>query len=55
MNCLEEYYKAYDEERRLLSQHGKVEYITTQKYIHDCIRDICGKSILSDEIKVNLY
>ena len=38
MNYLEEYYSNYDEEGRLLSQHGQVEYLTTQKYIHECIR-----------------
>lgn len=27
------YYTNYDEEGRLLSKHGRVEYITTMKYI----------------------
>lgn len=35
MDYLLEYYKNYDEDYRLLSQHGQVEYITTQKYIHE--------------------
>ena len=30
---LKNYYEAYDENGRLLSKHGKVEYITTMKYI----------------------
>ncbi len=30
---LEEFYQNYDEEGRLLSKHGRVEYITTMKYI----------------------
>lgn len=34
MDYLESYYNQYDEEGRLLSRHGQVEYITTQKYIH---------------------
>ena len=34
MDFLEEYYNLRDEEGRLLSQHGQVEYLTTQKYIH---------------------
>lgn len=34
MHYLEEYYSDYDEEGRLLSQHGQVEYITTMTYIH---------------------
>lgn len=46
MNYLEDYYNAYNEEGRLLSRHGQVEYITTQKYIHDCIRDCGAKRIL---------
>lgn len=46
MTYLEDYYNNYDEEGRLLSKHGQVEYITTQKYIHDCIRDISAKKIL---------
>ena len=46
MNYLEDYYNNYDEEGRLLSKHGQVEYITTQKYIHDCIHDISAKRIL---------
>ena len=34
MNYLEDYYNQDREEGRLLSQHGRVEYLTTQKYIH---------------------
>lgn len=30
---LTNYYERYDEESRLLSKHGRVEYITTMKYI----------------------
>ncbi len=37
MNYLEEYYRSRDEENRLLSQHGRVEYLTTMKYIHECL------------------
>ena len=39
MNYLEEFYRNYDEEGRLLSQHGQVEYITTQKYIHEYLAE----------------
>ena len=41
MNYLEQYYSNYDEEGRLLSKHGQVEYITTMKYIHDYL-DTCA-------------
>jgi len=37
MNFLEEYYANYDEEGRLLSKHGQVEYRTTMKYIHEIV------------------
>ena len=36
MSLLEEYYSSRDEEKRLLSQHGQIEYLTTMKYIHEC-------------------
>lgn len=45
-DILTEYYESYDEEDRLLSKHGSVEYITTQEYIHDCAKAINAKSIL---------
>lgn len=34
MNALEQYYSSFDEENRLLSQHGQVEFLTTMRYIH---------------------
>ncbi len=34
MDFLKEYYSSYDEDGRLLSRHGQVEFITTWKYIH---------------------
>lgn len=37
MNHLETYYANYDEEGRLLSKHGQVEYRTTMKYIHEML------------------
>ena len=37
MNHLENYYTNYDEEGRLLSKHGQVEYRTTMKYIHEVL------------------
>ena len=36
MSLLEEYYNSRDEEKRLLSQHGQIEYLTTVKHIHEC-------------------
>ena len=46
MSLLEEYYSSRDEEKRLLSQHGQVEYLTTMKYIHECISHLSCPSIL---------
>jgi len=44
MNHLENYYANYDEEGRLLSKHGQVEYRTTMKYIHDILKETDMKS-----------
>ena len=46
MNLLEEYYNSRDEEKRLLSQHGQVEYLTTMKYIHECLSKFAFPRIL---------
>ena len=35
---LKNYYEAYDEDGRLLSKHGNVEYITTMKYIEKYLK-----------------
>ena len=46
MNYLEEYYNKYDEEGRLLSRHGQVEYLTTMRYIEECLEGTSDPSIL---------
>ncbi|MBR5941859.1 MAG: methyltransferase domain-containing protein [Clostridia bacterium] len=46
MNYLEEYYNAYDEDGRLLSRHGQVEYLTTMKYIRECLAGVADPKIL---------
>ena len=46
MSYLEEYYNNYDEEGRLLSRHGQVEYLTTMRYIEECLEGIPDPSIL---------
>lgn len=46
MGLLEEYYNQRDEEGRLLSQHGQVEYLTTMKYIHEYLSLFSFPSIL---------
>ena len=46
MDYLEEYYNNYDEEGRLLSRHGQVEYLTTMKYIYESLEGINDPQIL---------
>ena len=46
MDYIKSFYENYDEENRLTSKHGLVEYITTQKIIHECSEKVTGKSIL---------
>ncbi len=46
MNYLENYYEHYDEEGRLASNHGQVEYLTTMKYIHEVIGGTKKQKIL---------
>ncbi len=35
---LEDFYSGYDEDGRLLSRHGSVEYLTTMRYIEKYLR-----------------
>ena len=46
MNYLEDYYNNYNEEERLLSRHGQVEYLTTMRYIEACLEGISSPGIL---------
>ncbi len=46
MNYLEEYYNSYNEDGRLLSRHGQVEYRTTMRYIEECLKGISDPRIL---------
>ena len=46
MTTLTEYYNKFNEDKRLNSRHGQVEYVTSMKYIHICldeIRETSGK------------
>ena len=45
-NFLNEYYNRYDEEGRLLSRHGQVEYRTTMKYIRESLAGVEDPAIL---------
>lgn len=46
MDLLSEYYGSRDEDSRLLSRVGRVEYLTTMKYIKEYLESGCGKRIL---------
>ncbi len=46
MNHLENYYANYDEDGRLSSKHGQVEFLTTMNYIHEIIGNGEKKNIL---------
>ncbi len=39
MDELVKYYNKFNEEKRLNSRHGRVEYITSMKYIHEYLAD----------------
>lgn len=38
LSYINSYYESYNEEGRLTSRHGSVEFFTTMKFIHDCLR-----------------
>ena len=46
MNYIEEYYNARDEDARLTSKHGSVEYLTTMKYIRESVASVDDPAIL---------
>lgn len=43
---LEKYYNKFNEEKRLESRHGQVEFITSMKYIHICLESMPDAKIL---------
>lgn len=46
MSYLDDFYSQYDEDARLCSRHGQVEYLTTRKYIKECLAGLSDPSIL---------
>ena len=46
MGFLEDFYSHYDEEGRLLSRHGQVEYLTTMKYIRESLEGVSDPTVL---------
>ena len=55
MSDLEKYYNKFNEEKRLDSRHGKVEFYISMKYIHECI-NLCKNNkngtVANNEIKI---
>ncbi len=51
MTKLEEYYNKFNEEKRLNSRHGQVEFRTSMKYIHEAIESI-KTSVNNIDIKI---
>lgn len=48
MTELEEYYNKFNEEKRLNSRHGQVEYRVSMKYIHAALNEAAAKKRISD-------
>lgn len=46
MTELEKYYNKFNEEKRLNSRHGKVEFITSMKYIHEYLKQMDSPKVL---------
>ncbi len=46
MTELEKYYNKFNEEKRLQSRHGQVEFLTSMKYIQEILGDDKSKKIL---------
>lgn len=46
MNEIEQYYNKFCEDKRLLSRHGTVEYVTSMKYIHEYLKQYENPKIL---------
>ncbi len=53
MNQLEEYYNKFNEDKRLSSRHGIMEFTVTMKYVHKYLEQLVSeKSLDKAEIKI---
>lgn len=52
MDELVQYYNKFNEEKRLDSRHGQVEYRISMKYIHECIRMFMQEGRAAEDIKI---
>ena len=46
MTEIEKYYNKFNEDKRLLSRHGQVEFITTMNYIHSVLKEYDAPKII---------
>ncbi len=46
MTELEKYYNKFNEDKRLLSRHGQVEFVTSMKYIHQVLEEYESPKII---------
>lgn len=52
MTELEEHYNKFNEEKRLNSRHGRVEFLVSMKYIHEYLNEIAMNKCEKSEIKI---
>ena len=52
MTDLEIYYNKFNEEKRLDSRHGQVEFATSMKYIKDCLAQLEAQGKAKGEIRI---
>ena len=52
MTELEEYYNKFNEEKRLNSRHGQVEFLVSMKYIHEYLNEFVEVGRDKSEIKI---
>lgn len=52
MTELEEYYNKFNEEKRLNSRHGQVEFITTMRYLHNILTTLEKEGRAPGDIRI---
>ena len=52
MTELEEYYNKFNEEKRLNSRHGQVEFLVSMKYIHEYLNEFVVNGREKSDIKI---
>ena len=52
MNQLEEYYNKFNEEKRLNSRHGNIEYVISMKYLHKYLDKLAAGDKARETIKI---